>query len=296
MSANNIYLLVMSSAFFWGANFVLAGPVLADVTPLWAAALRFLFGAALMFLIAHFRGEEMLGQLRRHAGRYLLLGVVGITVFNLLFFTAMQSTTADNAALIMAANPLITTLLAAAILGERPTARHILALPVALLGVVVVIAHGDVARLAHLQIAKGDLLMFAASLSWALYNVLGRRYMPKGSPLVNTTLVMAVGAVLLLSVALGSGVPVHALGIRAGLALMMMTVGGTVMAYLFWNIGIQHLGAGRTALFLNLVPVSALLIGSLSGTLPTPAQLIGGLLVLGGVTVSMMPSRRAALA
>ncbi len=296
MRANTVYLLVMSSAFFWGANFVLAGPVLADVAPLWAAALRFLFGAALMFLITGFRGEELLGQLRRHAASYLLLGVVGITAFNLLFFNALQSTTADNAALIMATNPLITTLLAALILGERPTVRHLLALPVALLGVAVVIAHGDAAKLAHLQIAKGDLLMLGANLSWALYNVLGRRYMPKASPLVNTTLVMTVGAVLLLGIALGSGEPVHALGMRAGLALLVMTLGGTVLAYLFWNIGIKHLGAGRTALFLNLVPISAMLIGSLSGTLPSMAQVIGAMLVLGGVTVSMLPARRAALA
>lgn len=292
MNITVVYLLVTASAFFWGANFVLAGPVLADLPPLWAAALRFLLGATMMFAIAAFRKEDLLGLLRRHAGAYLLLGSVGIAAFNLLFFHALQSTSADNAALIMATNPLLTTLLAGILLGERPNVRHLLALPVALAGVAVVIAQGNMARLASLHVASGDALMLAANVSWALYNVLGRRYMPKGSPLGNTTLVMAAGAGLLLCIALGSGAHIHALDARAGFALAVMVTGGTVLAYLFWSIGIQRLGAGRTAIFLNLVPVSAMLLGAALGTQPTMAQIAGGLLVLSGVLMSMLPARQ----
>ena len=73
-----------------------------------------------------------------------------------------------------------------------------------------------------------------------------------------------------------------------------MVVGGTVLAYLFWTMGIAYLGAGRTAIFINLVPVFAMLTGATVGTLPSGAQLAGGLLVLGGVAISMLPSRRLA--
>src|SRR5512135_598606 len=269
MGTTPVYLLVTTSAFFWGANFVLAGFILADQPPLWAAALRFILGAALMLAISGFRREDILGLLRRHAGAYLLLGAVGITAFNLLFFAAMGSTSADNGALIMATNPLLTTLLAALLLGERPTARHLIALPVALAGVAVVIAQGDISRLASLRVNHGDLLMLAANVSWALYNVLGRRTMPQGSSLGNTTLIMVMGAALLLSVALGSGTTLE-------------------------PIGIKGLGARRTAIFLNLVPVSAMVIGAGFGTPPTIAQIAGGILVLGGVTISMLPKRRLA--
>jgi drug/metabolite transporter (DMT)-like permease len=286
------YLLVMVSAFFWGANFVLAGPVLADLTPLWAAALRFLLGASLMIAIAVLKREDLPALLRRNAGTYLLLGTVGITFFNLFFFYALRTTSAANAALIMATNPLITTLLAAVILGEMPTPRHLAALPVALAGVVVVMTHGNVEGLASLRIAQGDVLMLAANVSWALYNVLGRKYMPRESPLGNTALVMASGAALLFCISLASGTPMAVPGARAGMALAVMAVGGTVLAYLFWSIGIIRLGAARTAIFLNLVPVFAMLIGAASGTSPTAAQLAGGLLVLGGVSISMFPSLR----
>ena len=294
MPANWIYLLVTTAAFFWGANFVLAGAVLADLPPLWAAALRFVLGAALMLAIAVRQGADLWGLANRHAGAYLLLGVVGIAAFNLLFFHALKTTSADSGALIMATNPLLTTLLAAALLGERPGARHLAALPLALTGVAVVISQGDVQRLAHLQVAEGDVLMLMANVTWALFNVFSRRYMPPGSAVGNTALMMAAGAGVLLAAALADGGSFALPGLRAGVALAVMAVGGTVLAYLFWGMGIQRLGAARTALFLNLVPVCAMLVGGMLGTPPTAVQIAGGLLVLGSVAMAMMPRWRAA--
>lgn len=288
-----IYSLVSLTALFWGANFVLAGPVLNDLPPLWAAAVRFLLAAGLMLAIAGIRREDLFGLLRRHAATYLMLGVVGITAFNVLFFYALQSTSANNGALIMAINPLLTVVLAAVFLGERVGVRHMVALPVALAGVAVVISGGELARLEALHFSHGDLLMLAATLSWAMYNVLTRRFMPQGSPLAHTTWIVAAGALALLAFALGSGSPVHTLETRAVAAMTLMVVGGTVLAYLFWGMGIARLGAGRTAIFINLVPVFAMLTGAFLGKLPSGAQLAGGLLVLGGVVISMLPSRRA---
>lgn len=294
VKVNPVYLFVMTSAFFWGGNFVLAGPVLADLPPIWAATMRFMLGAALMLAIAWGRGEDLLGLARRHGGAYMLLGLVGIVGFNVLFFRAMQSTSADNGALIMATNPLLTTLLAALLLGERATSRQLLALPVALAGVAVVVTHGDPGRLAGLRLDEGDVLMLLANLTWALFNVASRRFMPKDSPVGSTALMMTSGAGMLLLLALASGAPVAMPGTHAAAAMAVMVVGGTVLAYLFWGMGIQRLGAGRTSLFLNLVPVFAMLIGSAMGTLPTSAQLTGGAIVLAGVTLAMLPRRQAA--
>ncbi len=294
MGNATVYLLVSATALFWGANFVLAGPVLSDLPPLWAAAVRFMLGAALMLAVAFGRREDMLGLLRRHAPVYLMLGTVGITCFNLLFFYALQTTSANNGALIMAINPLLTTLLAAIFIGEKASVRHILALPVALAGVAVVISHGEMGRFSSITFSQGDLMMLAATLSWAAYNVLTRRYMPQGSPIAHTSWIMAAGALVLLAVALFSGSHIHALGAKAGVAMAFMVVAGTVLAYLFWGMGIAHMGAGRTAIFINLVPVFAMLTGAFIGDVPTGAQLIGGLLVLGGVVISMLPPRRLA--
>lgn len=295
MKTQTVYSLVTASAFFWGTNFVLAGPVLVDLSPLWAAAVRFALGALLMLGFARWRGEDLAGPARSHAGVFLLLGAVGIGAFNLLFFSALQHTSAVNAALIMATNPLLTTLLAAVMLGERASTRQLAGIPLALVGVAVVVSGGDLHRLADMHDARGDLLMLGANFAWAFYNVLSRRYLPSGSAIANTSLLMSAGAVLLLLVAISSGGLPHMPGLKASLALTMMVVGGTVLAYLFWNTGIARLGAGHTALFLNLVPVFAMLVSIISGVLPTLPQLFGGVLVISGISLSMLPKRRLAV-
>lgn len=297
MSRKWVYGLVTLSTLFWGMNFALAGPVMVDEPPLYAAAMRFLLASVVIVVLAVARREPLMQRARRHAGVFLMIGTVGIGVFNLLFFFALQRTSAANASLIMATNPLLTMLLAALLVGERPSASQLVALPLALLGVAVVITGGDLQRLASLHVASGDLIMLGADVSWAFYNVLGRRYMPAGSPLANTTLMMIAGTLILVIAALASDeVPVMP-GITSGVSLMIMALGGTVLAYLFWTTGIARLGAGRTALFLNLVPVFAMLTATTMGVLPTPAQLIGGALVIGAVLVAMLPyGKRAPIA
>ena len=72
-------------------------------------------------------------------------------------------------------------------------------------------------------------------------------------------------------------------------SLLLMSLGGSVLAYLFWNAGIARLGASRASLFLNLVPVSSMVIAALEGQAPTWVQQIGGAVVIGAVLVASWP-------
>jgi drug/metabolite transporter (DMT)-like permease len=140
----------------------------------------------------------------------------------------------------------------------------------------------------------GDLLLIGGSLSWALYNVLVGLRLPRGvSGLANTTGVMTAGALVLSAVAVASGSTVHVPQAGAGAALLVMALGGSVIAYLFWNAGIARLGAARAAPFMNLVPVSSMLISLFEGQQPTGVQLAGGAAVIGALVLSSWPGRAA---
>jgi drug/metabolite transporter (DMT)-like permease len=291
-----IYVLVMLATLFWGVNFVLAGFVLADFSPQWSAAIRFSLAALILLILAWWQKAPLLTLLRTYGLRYLALGVIGISGFNLLFFFAMQTTRADTAALIMATNPLLTTFLAWLLLREHPGWQRLSALPIALLGVAVVISEGNLTQLLNVNIVTGDWLMLIANVCWAFYNVLNRLLLPKNvSATFNTTLIIIAGALVLLLVALfdPSPYPTH-LSLSTGLAMLGLVLGGTVLAYLFWNLGIARLGAGRTALFMNLVPVFAMLTAIGIGTYPTRMQILGGVIVFSGLLISMIPNRKPA--
>ena len=119
--------------------------------PCQAAALRFLLGAGVMLAVARWQETMSSGWRESHWRAHVLLGILGIVGFNLFFFYAMAQTSAANGALIMATNPLLTTLLASACCASE-SLRQLAALPVALAGVAVVISQGELTQLSHFAI------------------------------------------------------------------------------------------------------------------------------------------------
>jgi drug/metabolite transporter (DMT)-like permease len=287
MASLGTYLSVAVAAVLWGANFNLAKPVVAEMRPLIAAADRFLIAAGIMLVITYATGNRLTW---RHARIYLILGLLGVFGFNLFFFLGMSSTSPVNGALIMGLNPVLTSLIASWILGDQPTRLQWLAFPVGLLGVAIVVLGAG----AHLEVSRGDALLFVASLSWAFYNVYLRKLTPMGaSALAITTGTMVAGAAALTLLAFVSGGRFVVPSLHAGSALLMMSVSGGVLAYLFWSAGIAKLGPARAAIFMNVVPVASMAISTAAGVPPTPAQLLGGALVIGAVMFSALTGARA---
>lgn len=286
MSSRMTIGLLVLSIVLWGANFNLSQPALAELHPLTVGAGRFVIAALVMLAVMAVRRERV--PLRRYWRAYLTLGTVGIAGFNVLFFFGMQSTSPVNGALIMATNPLVTALLAAVFLGERPSRRQMLALPVALAGVAFVLLGGGTS----LHPAPGDTLMLGANICWASYNVLMRRVMPPVSGVANTAGVMVMGAVVLCAIAVTAGAPVAMPSAGAAGAVLSMAVCGSVLGYLFYNAALARLGAGKTALFLNLVPVVVMVISAATGHPPSWLQVGGAVVTIGAVSVAMLPGRR----
>ena len=274
------YVALALAAILWGANFILAKPVLAEMAPLAAGAWRYLIAAAIVLSVLYLRGG---GLARRHLGSYALLGLVGVCGFNAFFFLALQTTSAVNASLIMALSPLLTIVVAYFVLGDQPRPLQLFAIPLGLLGVAIVVLGAGKDG----SFTRGDLLMLVASLNWALYTVYVRKSMPRdASSTANIAGIMLVGAIALtfLSVTAGTGLPLPSPHVAA--ALVVLAIGGGLLAYFLWNAGVTKIGAGAAAPFINLVPVASMLIATALGSRPTKAQLIGGAIVIGAVLLS----------
>lgn len=275
------------AAILWGANFNLAKPVLAEMSPYLAGASRYTIAAMVMIMIAQFTRAAI--PLREWKA-YLTLGIVGVFGFNLFFFLGMAHSSAINGALIMALNPLLTAILSYVILGERPKLAQLLAFPVGIAGVAIVVLGAG----AEWTIATGDLYIMIASLNWAVYNVLVKKMMPKQvSGIASTAGIMTVGALALSLAAACNGSPLVMPTAHAGLALLIMALGGGVLAYLFWNASIKHLGPAKAAIFMNLIPVTTMLIAAFEHVPPTHVQLLGALLVISAVSFSAFSGAKA---
>lgn len=287
MSLIKTYVMATLAAILWGANFNLAKPVLAEMSPYLAGASRYTIAAMVMILIARF--SQAVIPLREWKA-YLTLGIVGVFGFNLFFFLGMAHSSAINGALIMALNPLLTAILSYFILGERPKLVQLLAFPVGIAGVAIVVLGAG----AEWTIATGDLYIMIASLNWAVYNVLVKKMMPKQvSGIASTAGIMTVGALALSLAAAYNGSPLVMPTAHAGLALLIMALGGGVLAYLFWNASIKHLGPAKAAIFMNLIPVTTMVIAAFEHVPPTQGQLFGAVLVISAVSFSALSGAKA---
>jgi drug/metabolite transporter (DMT)-like permease len=138
----------------------------------------------------------------------------------------------------------------------------------------------------------GDGLSLLAGLSWGIYLYLCKVAMRRHSAETILAYAMGMGGVLLLPLALleRPWIALASTPIAAWGRLAYLVVANTLLAYLWWNLGIQQVGAGRTAVFSNLVPPFGVLIAWLAlGERLTPLQLMGGGLCLIGVWVCQRP-------
>lgn len=274
MSENAVRLLMVLAALFWSGAFI-TGKIVVQEFPVFSLTFfRFLFALPFVFLIL--RVKEPLAWLPR--GRQWLplavLGVVGTFLYHALFFTSLRYTTAINSSLIGATNPMVTTVLAALFFHERLTVRRLGGIILSFSGVFLVITNGQWQMLMALQFNVGDLIMFAAVCSWAGYSLLGRRYMKQYglTPLVMTAYTFLICVVFSIPFVLWEEPAAFLPGIswRGWAAVLYMSVFASVLGYLFQLVAIQRIGAARSAVFINLVPVftivqSVLLLGESAG-------------------------------
>jgi drug/metabolite transporter (DMT)-like permease len=281
-----VWLMVIASTFFWGSNFNAGHAIAGDVAPLTAAADR--FGVAvLLFLLLRLAQGKAESQLQWKDGLALIpLGIIGVFGFNYAFFTALHTTSALNAALIMALSPMLSLVFSAWLLNTRIKAYQYFGITLAFIGVSLVITGGNFGLL---HIAVGDAWMLGACTVWSLYSVGAKKFAAHIPSLQLARWTVSVGAIALIIAACLLEQPftsIPRLSLETHSILFYMSICGTVLAYIFWLRGVHFLGPDKSAIAFNLVPVFTLLVSLALGSLPNMIQLAGMLLVLIGVVIS----------
>lgn len=283
---SSIWLMVVISTFFWGSNFNAGHAVAADVTPLTAAAERFAIALVLFWAIRFSFGKAESQLSLRDAFILIPLGVTGVFGFNYAFFTALHTTSALNAALIMALSPMVSTLLSVFLLNAKIRLYQYVGMLIAFIGVTFVITGG---HFSLLHSAIGDVWMLLACGVWSLYSVGSKKYAPHIPSLQFARWTVSIGAIALIIAALLIEQPLSTIGnlsLKTHSILIYMGVCGSVLAYIYWLKGVFFLGPDKSAIAFNLVPVFTLLVSLAFGSIPNSVQVLGMVLVLAGVLIS----------
>jgi drug/metabolite transporter (DMT)-like permease len=284
------YILLSLAAVFWGANFYFGKLVVGYMSPEAANTLRFGIAAVILSIVLFFTKGLSREMLIKKAKIYLVLAIIGIYGFNMLFLLGLKYTSSVNGSLIMGLNPLLTAILSYFFLSTSINLKQLIGITISFTGVVIIISAGDFSAIRNLNFSLGDLLLIMASTSFAIYNIINRKYMADTSPLHTTAITTIISAILFYLSAELMGKTTGLLTIPANIweALLFMSIFGSILAYIFWNRGVSKIGANKASLFTNLIPLSGTFISVAMGNELVNYQILGGFFILVGVTGSML--------
>jgi drug/metabolite transporter (DMT)-like permease len=286
--ANQPYLLLCIAALFWAGNAIVGRLAAGHIPPVTLAFLRW----SLAFLIVlPFAWKHLVRDwppIRARLGIMVFISAVGIGAFNTLQYWALEYTTALNTLLLQSSGPLIVAIWSLILLGVRLTWGQALGVLVSLIGVLVILLHGDLSALTTIAFNKGDIIFAVAMVVFGLYSVLTLKR-PQIHGLSFAAFTFGCGALCLLPLLIWELLsrPVMQLTMPNLLSLLYVAVFPSTLAYLCFNRGVQLIGANRAAPYFHMVPLFGSVMALVFlGERPQLFHIVGFALVLTGVFVA----------
>lgn len=288
-------LLALAATLLWSGNFIISRAVNKDIGPVSLAFYRWLSASIIIAPFAFKKlKEEKLIVIANY--RYLIfVSLTGIALFNTFVYVAGHFTSAINMALIgTTSSPIFATIMAVIFLKEKLSRYRVIGMITCIVGILILISNGSWNKLAAFHFSKGDLWILAGAFAFAIYNVLVRKKPTTISSINFLFIIFLIGTIMLLPFYLREliyDVPPNWSPILIG-SILYLGLGTSAIAFLCWNLAIQKLGAGRTVLFGNLIPVFSIIEAViLLGEKMTSAHIISGIIVVSGLGIANLKSK-----
>lgn len=282
------YLVLIVAALCWGGNAVAGKLAVGHVSPMVLTFLRWVLAVSIIVAISLPQLKRDWPVVKTRLPYFFVLGAVGYTCFNAALYTALNYTSAINAAVIQAVIPMVIFIFNFVLFRTKVFAGQVIGFVLTIFGVALLASRGDLMSLVRLQFNPGDAIMLLAVLAYAIYTVILR-----WKPAVDWRTLMAIPA----AAALITSVPLMLWEVSKEIAIWPDAKGWVITVYtalfpslvaqIFFIKGVETIGPNRAGLFINLIPVfgtflSVLIIGE---TLHS-YQIVALLLALGGIAVA----------
>jgi drug/metabolite transporter (DMT)-like permease len=293
-----IDLLLVVMAVIWGTNYSIIKFAFAHLDPqAFNAARMAIASAAFLAVIGAMRlkrpataGASSLETIFRTSARLdardtielVALGLVGHFLYQYFFIGGLALTSVANSSLMLATTPVVIGLISASLGQERIGARHWAGGALSLLGIYVVVGPGVALGGEGL---RGDLMMVAAVVCWAVYTLGSRRLISRHSPVAVTGLSMAIGTLVYVPVMWSHVQAVRWTDLtwRTWVALVYSAIFALGIAYTIWYAAVRQIGSTRTSVYSNVIPIVAMATAviflgeplSLTNALGATAVLVG---------------------
>ena len=286
--ANQPYLLLCIAALGWAGNAIVGRIAVGHIPPVTLSFLRWSIAFLILLPFAWKHLKRDWSAIRGRFGLMIFLSVTGIGGFNTLQYWALEYTQALNTLLLQSATPLFVAVWSLILLGVRLTLAQAGGIALSLIGVLVILLHGDLSALTGIMFNKGDIIFTVALVIFGLYSVLTLKR-PQIHGLSFAVFTFGCGAACLIPLLTWELMsrPVMELNSANLLSLFYIAVFPSALAYPCFNRSVQLIGANRAAPVFHLVPAFGTVMSiAFLGEHPQGFHIVGFALVLTGVFVA----------
>lgn len=280
------YIVFILPVLLWGSSFVATKIVLRSFTPLSYMFIRFA-GASLLFGLLLFVQRTRVPDAKTH-GQLALLALFQPGLYFIFETTGLKLTSASSASMIIAGIPAAASLMASIFLQEHLNKREWTGILLSAAGVLLLALFDDNPQYAVSSV-RGNILVFLAVISAAIYMVLARRLTTEISVMNITAYQFFYGGLFFLPLFVLQYDTMNWLLIEpiSIAALGFLIIFSTVVAFLSHNYALSKIKTSHAAVFINGIPlVTALAAGIVLGEQLGYLQLLGGMIIITGVTLT----------
>lgn len=283
-------------AMVWGGTLVAGRMLNPEITPLMSSSIRFSLASLTLCVVLIVSRKGFVKVTLKQGAMLIILGACGMFAYNLFFFSGLKTVSASRASLIMTLSPTIIAMASVCIYQEKLTKNKTIGILLSLSGAMLVIVTKSSSLNDIMTANIGDLYILGCVLSWVVFTLLGKSLIQNIGSFFTIVYSVIAGAVMLLIVTVLTGqfnsALIRALSVNDLLSLSYLGIFGSALAYAWYYVGVESIGATRAGVFLALTPVTGVLSGSLFlGEEMTHALIFAGGLSVVGVTLCNLPEK-----
>ena len=277
----------------WGLNFVITKSATGGEPEQFRIfvynIIRFPLASSLLFLTARLKGEKLMPG-RAIIRDLAMLSFVGIFMYQTLYMTGQSLTSSANIGIIYSFTPLLIVIVSVLTGIERPSVGTVIGVLLGCVGLVLIVFRGG-----RLSVDIGSALFIVALVCWAVYAVFGKKVLERTTPVVTTAWMLLFGTLYQAPLALWQA------GSQSWARLDPLNIVFVIMAaffslylgYTLFYFAISRMGPSKAGVYTNLTPVFTLIFAVLiRGETIRPVQILGLLVIMAGIAITKLPSRR----
>lgn len=257
-------IILMIPPLIWAGNFIVGRAMRDDVPPVALAFWRWVIGFLCLLPFAWPAIRREYRQYWQYKWVIFKVALTGFAAFNVIIYLGLQYTTAFNGVLFNSIIPIL-ILVFGALFYHQPMHRfQVVGVLLSLLGVLTVILQGDWGRILTLSFSKGDLIILAGAVVFAMFSLWLREIPASFNRYGVMTVEVGIAVIILFPLylwELAHGMQVN-WTFTSTAAVFYVGIFASIVAYLFYAIGVARIGPARAGLFIHLTPIFGAIMSS----------------------------------